>query len=107
MSATLRLDKWLWFARFVKSRADAQKLIERGQVTLNGQVVQKTSAAVRPGDALVIVIASSRHAVSIAALGTRRGPAPEAQALYVRTMPPERLGFEEAALPLRIRGRST
>jgi ribosome-associated heat shock protein Hsp15 len=100
---TLRLDKWLWFARFVKSRADAQKLIERGQVTLNGQIVQKTSAAVRPGDALVIVIANSRHAVTVEALGARRGPAPEAQTLYMRTAPVERLGFEDAALPLRKR----
>jgi ribosome-associated heat shock protein Hsp15 len=100
---TLRLDKWLWFARFVKSRADAQKLIERGQVTLNGQLVHKTSAAVRSGDAVTIVIASSRHCVTVEALGSRRGPAPEAQALYARTAPIERLGFEEAALPLRKR----
>jgi ribosome-associated heat shock protein Hsp15 len=107
MTETLRLDKWLWFARFVKSRADAQKLIERGQVTLNGRTVQKTSTAVRPGDTLVIVIAASRHAVSVAALGTRRGPAPEAQALYLRTTPAERLGFEDAVLPLRMGLRST
>ena len=58
MTETLRLDKWLWFARFVKSRADAQKLIERGQVTLNSRIVQKTSAAVRLGDTVAIVIAS-------------------------------------------------
>ena len=103
MTETMRLDKWLWFARFVKSRADAQKLIERGQVILNGQIVQKTSAAVRPGDAVVIVIAKSRHCVTVEGLGTRRGPAPEAQALYSRTAPIERLGFEEAALPLRRR----
>jgi ribosome-associated heat shock protein Hsp15 len=100
---TLRLDKWLWFARFVKSRADAQKLIERGQVTLNNHVVTKTSAAVRPGDSVTIVIAHLRHVVSVAALGERRGPAPEAQALYTRIGAPERLSFEEAALPLRLR----
>ena len=100
-SATLRLDKWLWFARFVKSRADAQKLIERGQVTLNAHAVGKTSTAVRPGDTVVIVIAQWRHVVSIAALGERRGSATEAQTLYQRLAKPERLGFEDAALPLR------
>jgi len=99
--ATLRLDKWLWFARFVKSRADAQKLIERGQVTLNGQVVQKTSAAARAGDKLEVVIVNFRHVITIAALGERRGPAAEAQTLYHRTQEPERLGFEDAALPLK------
>ena len=49
MTETLRLDKWLWFARFVKSRADAQKLIERGQVTLNGQIVR-----VRPSESTTL-----------------------------------------------------
>jgi len=103
-ASTLRLDKWLWFARFVKSRADAQKLIERGQVTLNDAVVQKTSTAVRPGDTVVIVIAHFRHVVKVEALGTRRGPAPESQTLYCTLQAPERLGFEEAALPLRVPG---
>jgi ribosome-associated heat shock protein Hsp15 len=100
MTETLRLDKWLWFARFAKTRADAQKLIGRGQIALNGKPVDKASAAVRRGDALAIIIASTRHSVAVEALGTRRGPAPEAQSLYRRVNPPEKLGFEEAALPL-------
>ncbi|TAL00691.1 MAG: RNA-binding S4 domain-containing protein [Rhodospirillaceae bacterium] len=99
-SPSLRLDKWLWFARFVKTRADAQKIIERGQITLNDRVVEKTSTVVRPGDVLTIVLASVRHVVTVEALGVRRGPAPEAQALYTRLKPLERLGFEDAALPL-------
>jgi ribosome-associated heat shock protein Hsp15 len=99
-SSALRLDKWLWYARFTKTRADAQKAIARGQVMLNDRVVQKTSADVHPGDRLAIVLASTRHVVTVEALGVRRGPAPEAQALYRRTQPPERLGFEDAALPL-------
>jgi ribosome-associated heat shock protein Hsp15 len=88
MSESLRLDKWLWFARFAKSRADAQKLIERGQVTVNGRVVDKASANVRPDDALVIVTGPMRHQLVVEALGSRRGPAPEAQTLYRRTHDP-------------------
>jgi ribosome-associated heat shock protein Hsp15 len=98
--ATLRIDKWLWFARFVKSRADAQKLLERGQVTLNDKTVTKHSASVKIGDALTITIGPTRHTVSVVALGTRRGPAQEAQALYERTAPSARLAWEEAAPPL-------
>ena len=101
---SLRLDKWLWFARIAKSRADAQKLIERGQVTLNGKVVEKVSADVKPGDALAIVTGPIRHAVEVLALGARRGPAPEAQALYARTAPQEKLTWEDAAPPLHRRG---
>ena len=102
----LRLDKWLWFARLVKSRADAQKLIERGQIKVNGRLAEKTSTAVRPEDVLVIILGPYRHTITIQALGVRHGPASEAQALYLRAGPPERLGFEEAALPLhRTRSR--
>ena len=77
MSDGLRIDKWLWFARFAKTRADAQKLLERGQVTLNGKAVTKSSATVHVGDALTIVIGPTRHALTVAALGVRRGPAAE------------------------------
>lgn len=104
MSGALRLDKWLWFARFAKSRADAQKLIERGQVSLNGKVVEKVSANVKVGDALAIVTGPTRHSIDVVALGARRGPAAEAQTLYVRTAPQERLNWEEAAPPLHRRG---
>ena len=100
---TLRIDKWLWFARFAKTRADAQKLLERGQVTLNGKPATKAGATVRVGDALSIVIGTMRHTVTVAALGTRRGPAAEAQRLYERAAPPMRLGWEEAAPPLHRR----
>ncbi len=103
-AAGLRLDKWLWFARFAKTRADAQKLIDRGQVVLNGKPVGKIASTVRAGDVLVLTLGASRHTVTVVALGTRRGPAPEAQALYSRASAPEKLGWEEAALPLHRRG---
>lgn len=99
--AGLRLDKWLWFARFCKSRALAQRLVERGQVTLNGAVVEKVSATVRPGDRLELVIGSLKRRVAVKDVSDRRGPAPEARTLYEETGAPERLGALEAALPLR------
>jgi ribosome-associated heat shock protein Hsp15 len=97
----LRLDKWLWFARFCKSRALAQKLIERGQVKLNGGTVEKTSATVRPGDKLEMIFGPIKRRVVVLDLGERRGPAEEARALYEETAPPERLDALAAALPLR------
>ena len=99
---TLRLDKWLWFARFCKSRALAQRMIERGQVILNGAPVAKTSTTVRPGDRLEIILGPIKRRVLVQALGARRGPAEEARALYEETAPPERLHTLDAALPLRI-----
>ena len=88
----LRLDKWLWHARFVKTRTLAQKLCESGHVKLNGTSVGKASQTVKPGDTLEVVIGPWRRFLRVVALGERRGPAPEAQALYEQTAEPERLG---------------
>ncbi|CAO3414833.1 RNA-binding S4 domain-containing protein [Azospirillum doebereinerae] len=84
----LRIDKWLWFARFFKTRSLAAKLCNDGGVRLSGAVVTKAHAAVRPGD--VLTFAQGRHirVVKVLALGIRRGPAPEAQALYEDLAPP-------------------
>lgn len=79
---TIRLDKWLWQARFCKSRAIAQKLVESGAVRINAARVSKPSATVRVGDGLSFAYAGRVHAVRVLALGARRGPAGEAQALY-------------------------
>jgi ribosome-associated heat shock protein Hsp15 len=89
--AALRIDKWLWHARFRKTRALAQTLCAEGCVTLNGAVIHKPSALVRPGDEVVLILGPMRRRVRVLALGERRGPAPEAQALYEDTAPPERL----------------
>jgi ribosome-associated heat shock protein Hsp15 len=78
----LRLDKWLWFARFCKSRSIAQGLIEGGEVRLNGRAVGKASASVKPGDEVIFPAGRSLRRVRVVALGERRGPAPEAQSLY-------------------------
>ncbi len=88
----LRVDKWLWFARFCKTRGQAQRLVEDGLVTVNGKLVEKSSA-VAPGDEIVLPVVphlSGRgdggHGVRrlrVVALAERRGPADVARALYV------------------------
>lgn len=88
MAETLRIDKWLWFARFFKTRSAAAAVVAEGEVLLNGAAVVKTSALVRAGDELVFATGKRRRRVTVLALGERRGPAPEAQALYREEEPP-------------------
>ena len=73
-SAGLRLDKWLWHARFAKSRGLAAKLITEKGVRVNGTRAAKPSAAVRPGDVLTFVLGVHVRVIRVQALGTRRGP---------------------------------
>lgn len=87
----VRIDKWLWFARFRKTRGLARDLCTGGHVKLNGATVAKPSAPIRPGDELELILGPFRRRVRVLALGERRGPAPEAQALYEEVAPPERL----------------
>lgn len=79
---SIRLDKWLWQARFTKSRGLAVKLIESGAVRVNASRVVKPATTVRVGDGLSFALGGHVRAVRILDLGTRRGPAPEAQKLY-------------------------
>ncbi|MCA1909802.1 MAG: RNA-binding S4 domain-containing protein [Magnetospirillum sp.] len=78
----MRIDKWLFFTRFIKSRSRAALLVEAGEVRVNGKVVIKPAQAVNVGDVLVFPIGKRWRQVEVLALGTRRGTAPEAQALY-------------------------
>lgn len=82
-----RLDKWLWQARFYKTRTLAAKEVSAGHVRLNGDKVSKPATPISPGDVLTFARGARVWVVEIAALGTRRGPAPEAQALYVDRSP--------------------
>ncbi len=77
-----RLDKWLWFARFAKSRTLAAKLVVSGYVRVNGQRVETPAKAIAVGDVLTIASARTTVVVRVAALGARRGPASEASLLY-------------------------
>lgn len=79
---TFRLDKWLWHARFLKSRALAAELCRSGRLRINGHAIDKPNAAIRTGDVLTIPVANSVHVVRVLAFGERRGPAAEAHGLY-------------------------
>lgn len=85
--ASVRLDVWLWRARFFKTRALAAKACESGHIRLErfGQIhrVEKAAAAVKPGDRLIFALGARLIDVEICAAGERRGPAPEAQTLYI------------------------
>ena len=102
-AGTLRLDRWLFFSRLVKSRTLAAKMIEDGQVRVNGQKTQQARRAIGPGDVLTIALpqghASPVRIVRLIACGTRRGPASAAQALYEDLTPPPP-PREEAAIAL-------
>lgn len=82
MGESLRIDKWLWHARFCKTRPIAQEKAAQGHIRLNGQRVEKASAAVRVGDIMTLPTGGRVIALKVLGLGVRRGPAPEAQALY-------------------------
>jgi ribosome-associated heat shock protein Hsp15 len=78
-----RLDKWLWFARFAKSRTLAAKLIVSGFVRINGQRTDNAAKTVAVGDVVTIALSRTTLVVRVEGLGLRRGPAPEARQLYV------------------------
>ncbi|MCW5611488.1 MAG: RNA-binding S4 domain-containing protein [Rubrivivax sp.] len=80
----MRLDKWLWAARFYKTRALAADEIARGRVSVNGQPA-KAARELRPGDRLELRQGPLLRTVLVRALSTVRGPAPVAQALYEET----------------------
>ena len=69
-----RLDQWLWFARFVKSRSLAARLCATGAVTVNGSPVKKANHTVRMGDIVVLPQGGWQRTVRVVALGIRRGP---------------------------------
>ncbi len=89
--AKARLDQWLWFARFAKSRSLAARLCAAGAVAINGSPARKPNQTVRVGDFVVIPQGGWQRTVRVRALGTRRGPADEAHTLYEETAAAARL----------------
>ena len=87
-----RLDKWLWFARFAKTRTLAAKLVAEGYVRVNGERVENAAKALAVGDVVTVAAAHTTAVVRVEALGERRGPAPEARRLYAE------LGRDDGAL---------
>ena len=79
---TIRIDKWLWHARFFKTRGLATKTVAAGKVRVDGTPVSKPARMVGAGDVLTFAKEKDVKVVKIIAIGLRRGPAPEAQALY-------------------------
>ena len=82
-----RVDKWLWHARFFKTRSLATKQVSAGRMQLNGSRISKPSVMVVAGDTLTFLQADRIRVIRIKAIGIRRGPAPEAQDLYLDLTP--------------------
>lgn len=80
--ATLRLDKWLWRARFFKSRSQAAAFCAEGRLRLNRRHIGRASAALRVGDVLTFPLGDAIRVIRVRALGKRRGPPAEARTLY-------------------------
>jgi ribosome-associated heat shock protein Hsp15 len=82
LSESIRIDKWLWHARFCKTRAIAQAKAAQGRIRLNGNRVEKPSASVKAGDVLTMPAGGKVLSLRVLGLGMRRGPAAEARSLY-------------------------
>lgn len=80
--ATLRLDKWLWHARFFRTRTLASERVARGKVRVNGKITRKPAASVGVGDVLTFVQGREVRVVRVAGLPERRGPVTEAIKAY-------------------------
>lgn len=83
----IRLDKWLFFARVIKSRTLAAKVVSSGHVRVNGEKTTQPSQNVKPDDVLTISLEHNIKIYRIIDCGMRRGPAPEAQLLYEDNSP--------------------
>jgi ribosome-associated heat shock protein Hsp15 len=82
MADSLRLDKYLWFARIVKTRALAQAMAENGRIRIGGRPIDRAHAPVKAGDVLSFAQRGAVRVLRIEALPLRRGPPAEARALY-------------------------
>ncbi|TCD13777.1 RNA-binding S4 domain-containing protein [Oricola cellulosilytica] len=83
-----RIDKWLFFARVVKSRTLAAKLVQGGKVRVNGEKIAQASQDVKPGDVLTVTLDRRIVVHRVVDCGERRGPAAEARTLYEDLSPP-------------------
>ncbi|MET0604975.1 MAG: RNA-binding S4 domain-containing protein, partial [Beijerinckiaceae bacterium] len=86
----MRIDKWLWFARALKTRTLAATAVSEGRIRLNGGRIDAPSRVVRVGDVVTASLPERVLVWKILAEGDRRGPASEARLLYEDLAPPER-----------------
>ena len=109
----LRIDKWLWHARFVKSRSLAARLCTSGGMRVGGTLVRKAHHALKTGDVLTFPLGPHIRVIKVLALGKRRGPAVEARTLYEDLSPTSgrgasgaaAAGFARGSIALRERGQ--
>ena len=99
----VRIDKWLWAARFFKARGAATAAATGGRIRINGERA-KPSKAVRAGDTVEVTIGTERRAVNVLEVAERRGPASVAARLYAET-PESRAAREQHALERRVAGQ--
>jgi ribosome-associated heat shock protein Hsp15 len=93
--AAQRIDKWLWHARFARTRSAAQKLAVSGHVRVNREKVTSASRLVRAGDVLTVALGRGVRVVRVCGIVERRGSFEDAQHLYEdQAIPPNRT-FEE------------
>lgn len=88
---SLRVDKWLWQARFFKSRTLATKIAASGRLRVNRKIITKPRTNIKPGDILTFPKGSQIRVIEVLMLGVRRGPASEAILLYKDLNPPEKV----------------
>jgi len=96
-SSALRLDKWLWYARFFKTRSLATKLISSGKLRINGEVTSKPHRHVQIGQVLTFAQGAHIRVIRVEQLASRRGPAPEAELLYTDLDPPQKQNTDAAS----------
>jgi len=108
---TQRLDVWLWYARFFKTRSLATKVCRANKVRINGDVIRKASVTVSVDDVLTFPQGNQIRIAKVLSLGHRRGPAPEAQLLYEDLTPPpvetKKTKSEKVAVREKGAGRPT
>ena len=95
LNGVLRLDKWLWYARFMKSRSKATKFCQSSRFCVNSSIVIKAHFLVKQNDVLTFSIDNNIKIIKILNLGVRRGSASEAQALYQDISPSISLNKED------------
>ena len=83
MTEKIRLDTWLWYARFYKSRSLSSKAILNGKLRINSNKITKPATKVKTNDVLTLNYVNEIRVIQIQSLGSRRGPASEAQSLYI------------------------
>lgn len=103
--APARLDRWLWFARFFKSRSRATAFCETGRIRLNGTPIAKPHHSLRPGDVLTFALGPRVRVIRVVSSALRRGPAPEARRLYEDLTPSDLLPIGEEGAGDRTGGQ--